>query len=119
VLHTDAGETVAVVPVDAALAEHGLTRGASSRSTSRAASCRRSARVLVEGVPPTVFAEFYPRGLEMAGTTPEEMWQELESWGAVGQFDPSGWFRPIDLTAAVEDPAGAGGFVDLVIQPRR
>jgi len=120
VLHTAGGETVAVVTVDAALAEHRLTRvdvikidvqGWELQALRGASSLKQ--------FHPTVFAEFYPRGLKMAGTTPEEMWEELESWGAVGQLDPSGQIRPVDLAGALGDPANAGGFVDLVIQPRR
>jgi FkbM family methyltransferase len=120
VLHTAGGETVAVVTVDSALAEHRLSRvdvikidvqGWELQALRGAGSLKRFR--------PTVFAEFYPRGLEMAGTTPEEMWRELESWGVVGQLDPSGQFRPCDLATALGDPTDPDGFVDLVIQPRR
>jgi hypothetical protein len=68
---------------------------------------------------PTVFVEFYLHGLEKAGTTAEEMWAELESWGTVGRLDPSGGIRPTDLAEVVGDRSDVTRNVDLVIQPRR
>ena len=66
---------------------------------------------------PTVFTEFFPRGLRAAGTDPAHLWDELGTWGDISEILPDGTTRPVTLEAAVGDPDEPSRNVDLMIRP--
>jgi hypothetical protein len=65
---------------------------------------------------PTLFIEFFPRGLHAAGTDPAELWAELESWGNITAVQRDGSTHPISLADALGDPREPSRNVDLVVR---
>lgn len=67
---------------------------------------------------PTVFIEFFPRGLHAAGTEPADLWAEMETWGDITAVQRGGTTRPITLAEALGDPSEPSRNVDLMVRPR-
>ena len=66
---------------------------------------------------PTLFAEFFPRGLRAAGTEPLELWQELLTWGQILMIQSDGGAREVTLKEAIGDPREPSWSVDLMVTP--
>jgi hypothetical protein len=66
---------------------------------------------------PVLFTEFYPRGLRLAGTRPEHIWDELSQWGEILHWNRRSGCRPIGLEEAWGDEQESFRNVDLIVCP--